>query len=704
MPTDVFTFAAAETTMRYRQPFTTEGLNQKLFGVQAPGNYRGFILGVDGGAGDRTLNIEADPITLDNLAVVNTSNGYSLTLRHAGDVLVDLSSYASVTVVVTVRGTYSLGATTASLVRVFTLAEYDALSAASRLELVVLGTVVVPASGVIAAASIKNDRRSSAFLAISPEVQPWTQIVQNGYFELSVESDPHPDDPDHQTATGWNFGSDDASVDATLETTAPFKGSKALELNGNTVGTPTTAITVTQYWKVPTRPGKRVRVIASYDVLGTVTAGAAVFRIAVLTLDAAPAVTYHDVVTTAAHTAVTATTGGYVTVDAFITIPAGAEYVGGVSITLVGTAATYSVSPTVRVDDVRVYVEPEDAKDPNELLASYGGVLSASALELFDLSDGPAGPGIVRVRTQLESWLAGGSHKSVKFDRAVKDQTADEQIVLSPYGIKLGQDRALDATTSDLDDHPLVQLRGRTAATFTLLMEFGRGSTAGLTRIYQGVSGDLVVTSNARWDPSATNWVRDGGTVSTRFSLGNVGGAPTLGTVNILMTAAASPFVDSAWFDNNFSVSAAASGGMAANVNGAGYFQLSGTHGITFAGPGVPATPPVSSMRDVQGIKAIGHISGSGGATPTINWSYGLASVATSSGDLVLTFARAFESSDEFVVVCLPDGANFHFHQVLLQGSTTTVNIRTRISSTGAAVDWAAFTPLNCHFIAIGPQ
>ena len=146
MPIDQFTFTADETTMRFKQPFATEGLNKKLAVATPPGIYRGFRLRHDVTAGkDRVVEVVADPTDSDHVAVYQTTTGFSLTIRRTGgDFDLDLSDYTSQRVFITIFASYALGATTAAVFRTYTEAEFDA--AAEKDELLVLGAVDVPAS------------------------------------------------------------------------------------------------------------------------------------------------------------------------------------------------------------------------------------------------------------------------------------------------------------------------------------------------------------------------------------------------------------------------------------------------------------------------------------------------------------------------------------------------------------------------------
>ena len=264
MPTDVVTFAASETAMRFREPYTTDGLNRKFFGVVPPGVYRGFRLEVDAGLGDRTVNVAADPETNDHLAVVATSTGYGLTLRKTGgDFLIDLSSYSSTTVIIALYSSYAVGATTSSVIRVFTQAEFTALSSAARDEIVAIGTVVVPVSGTIAATSISGANRDMTWMRTSPEADAWTPMVLNPDFEDQASATitaaaggtsasktvfdsrvPWWTFNIQTTAThGYTFG---------VDTTAPFRNTRHLRLQATSIVSP---YTVTGFLLYPkTRP------------------------------------------------------------------------------------------------------------------------------------------------------------------------------------------------------------------------------------------------------------------------------------------------------------------------------------------------------------------------------------------------------------------------------------------------------------------
>jgi hypothetical protein len=164
MATDVQPITGNAIHSKWKEQFASSSLNKRPVGVVAPGIYRGLILEVDPLAGDRTIVVGADPTNGDHVAVYETSDGFSVNYRDAssGDITLDLSSFTSVTVVVAIFIEYEVGVETSGTYRVFSVAEYDALPVDERGELVVLGTVVVPAGGAIAGGSITLDRRTLA--------------------------------------------------------------------------------------------------------------------------------------------------------------------------------------------------------------------------------------------------------------------------------------------------------------------------------------------------------------------------------------------------------------------------------------------------------------------------------------------------------------------------------------------------------------
>lgn len=175
--------------MRFREPYVSEGLNQKMAIVSPPGVYRGFRLATNATANWVSIQSSSDG---DSVAAYQTDTRYSVTLTRVGNFNVDLTSLVDVvdvTVVIALYTTYVVGATTAATVRAYTIDPVDELTGAPEEgELVVLGTVVIPANSVAAipAANITESRRTMAWQNKAGEAEEWHSVLKNGNFEYGA--------------------------------------------------------------------------------------------------------------------------------------------------------------------------------------------------------------------------------------------------------------------------------------------------------------------------------------------------------------------------------------------------------------------------------------------------------------------------------------------------------------------------------------
>lgn len=183
MPTVEWTFSGAEEVkMKWKEPYVTEGLNRKAM-LNPQGIYRGFVLNTDPGAGERTIEVSADPVFSDHLAaLLDTSGDYSLTIRKTGGAfLLDLSSYTSEFVMVVLQAAYSVGSDTEVVIKTYTEPELGLLPSAY----IGLGTVNVPASGAVAADSINRSLGglAQAWTSRSPGACEWYPVIKNPEFD-----------------------------------------------------------------------------------------------------------------------------------------------------------------------------------------------------------------------------------------------------------------------------------------------------------------------------------------------------------------------------------------------------------------------------------------------------------------------------------------------------------------------------------------
>jgi hypothetical protein len=185
MTTDVINFVtdgSSTVRMRWREPYVTEGINRKFLGSVPRGIYRGFRLTTDAAA--MTAKVLSDSTDSDHLAVYESTSGYSTTVRRTGgDFTVSLAAYPSTVVYLAIYTVYSTATTTASVLRIYTEAEY--LVAGEKPDLVVLGRVSVPAAGVIADTSITTVDRVEPWREVAPGAVNWVPLVRGGRMDCN---------------------------------------------------------------------------------------------------------------------------------------------------------------------------------------------------------------------------------------------------------------------------------------------------------------------------------------------------------------------------------------------------------------------------------------------------------------------------------------------------------------------------------------
>jgi len=354
--TDVTTFLSTETAVRYREPYASDALNRRAAVVTPWGVHRGFKLGVDSGVGDRTVNVEADSVTNDHVAVYQSATGHSLVVRRTtGDFLIDLSGYASVTVYVTVYVSYSLGATTSATIRVYTEAEFAVAPEAS--EAVVLGKVTVPASGAIAATAIWGHERRMAWMSRTSEQVAWVPLLRNsdfGWLNETVGGDNNQFGAlfweKRKTSLfdtfAWIVSSTDPSV-GTYHIAADY-------------GSGTSSGYLRQYLGVPVTPGQRLRVRFSKRVVLAAVTGTCQLEIQ-CTDD-----TGTDIALTAATTIsidISATDSAYETFDEIREIPANATHLASVGVSVTGVSFG-AAGEAIRLDDIQAWLEASALSTP----------------------------------------------------------------------------------------------------------------------------------------------------------------------------------------------------------------------------------------------------------------------------------------------------------------------------------------------------
>jgi len=503
MPTTLTSFADAEIRMRYREPFLTEGLDYKLAVNTPPGVYRGFRLVPNGSA--LTVGVASDINFSDHSAVYQDALGHSLTIRRTGgDFFLDLSAFINKTVVLAVYATYAVGSETTAEIRVYELIPSDEFSvAAERPQLVVLGTVVVPGSGIIPDANITMDRRTSAWMATAPEATFWHPVIQNGSFEWAHNLQSY-----RHAAANWELVTTSGGVWRPSDSFAGHSGSKALQLN--VTAAPVTASAI-QHVGLPVLSGQLVRVNAWVRSLAAPTVAANI-SIVLNWADVTGAVTSSSSVVLVV---VGATDGSYRLVDSVVTIPPSVDVL--MSVEIKANAQNYATTGVVLlVDDVQVFVEtaPPSTR-PNDLRA---GTPRVASLVYEDFSN-PA---------SLFSQIAGlsvfdkttpASEGTLVFERKDQDYTGGK---LPPAAAFYGRLVSLGLKLlGSAADARKARLSTPYHTTFDATLIWESTPTPGTTpsvRLYVSLSGLLLLTINASYD--GTNWNKDSaGSLATLFMM-----------------------------------------------------------------------------------------------------------------------------------------------------------------------------------------
>jgi hypothetical protein len=490
MSTNIATFADAEFSMRYKEPFITGGLNKK-FAAMPRGVYRGFVLEKDTGGGDRTLNIASDSDAADHVMIYQTETGYSLTIRRtSGDFLVDLSFYESETIVLAVYAVYDVGADTTVVLRSYTESEYE--SAAEKDELVVLGKIDVPASGYpITTSLIHNDGRTMAWLNRAAEANAWAPLLANTGFEWADAVGT----PYERSAYPWRAQVTSGTATLGPSQTGAHSGDKCMELEAG--GVAAVGFSLTQFVWVKASEGKRYRVRFYKRALQSAGAGTLTFQPTYVDKDG------NGVVGTAESLGVTAD-ADYVEFDKIITIPSGSNIVGIQSFSILGSGLTFSVGVAIRFDDFQAWLETASLEMYPFRDAWVEKILSSLLImdaddEFSDLGRQPlVQHANNRLKISRADELSGASYTPVGLEILGQLYNLGASLIGS----------SAQARTSRIYSPPAPDA----VSEYTLLWEVpGNAAVSSPVRIYasQGASNDggIYITVNAEWNGS--QWQRD---------------------------------------------------------------------------------------------------------------------------------------------------------------------------------------------------
>lgn len=480
-------------SLRWKQPYVSEGLNRKIAGILPRGIYRGLDLSTNGT--DLTVSIVPDDVYGDHLAISESSDGFALTFRDmdSGTIDLDLSDpgLLSETVIVALLVEYAVGTDTTATFIAYTLAEYEALTDAERFGLVVLGTVDVPASGTIPAGDITPERRTVAWENSSVGTRSWSPVLRNGDFELGYDG---LGGLNAENAIPFWENTSEADGNWAISSTTPNAGSLGLLLTcSNSASAITTSMV--QPLRIPITAGQLVKLEIFVKALKVATGGTLSLK-----------VNYYDGITETSTSqsldiSLGSTDSSYRQLGVLLAAPSGYSHLESVSI--VTTALTFGTTgAAVRIDDVQAWVEtPGIGTAPGD--AAVLRQVHAKKYVIEDTDDTP-----IYIGTSPLLRSANGEDVVVDSVLGVFKPNLDLQGSLK----NLGSDRiASEADAIVARVTAPVSVASNTQ--YTLMWESVPVGGKGV-RWYCGTHGassnsnnGMVVTVNAQWD--GTNWTKD---------------------------------------------------------------------------------------------------------------------------------------------------------------------------------------------------
>ena len=360
--------------MKWRELYVSEGLNRKVVPSQPPGIYQGLRIVENTGA-TRQVELAPDADTGYHTAVYQSTTGYSMTYWSPGGVsiILDLSdaNLNSQETIIGLEMDYTIGVDTEAYWMAFPIADWNALPSARRNEIIVLGTVQVPAGASnIVTADISYNRATYAWRGLSRGNIPWSPVLRNGGFEQGADGS--------TDAWYWDVTETAGTGTGTAQVTASttHSGLHALRFSSVTSGSMT--LNVRQNVHIPVVAGQLLMIRFYKKVTTTSTPGPSVDLYFGSEDGSTGTITQIPI-------DVSATDGSYVESLTIIEVPANTSSLKWVEIDV---ATTYASAPAtgLHIDDVQVWVETQG--DNNDLQHNVSGDLEVSGrLGLHDPDD-----------------------------------------------------------------------------------------------------------------------------------------------------------------------------------------------------------------------------------------------------------------------------------------------------------------------------
>ena len=523
----ITTLSAGASSVNWRAPFLTASLNTHMAVNTPPGVYRGLNVRADSGTALGVI-LYADSAHTDHYLFYQ-SGSYGLGVWITGsNISLDLTPYAGMTIALAVYVTYVPGATTTAQIRAYQLSPSDELAAAAeRSELVILGTVVVPASGIIPSSNVTAARRTSAWASVAAEAAPWASLLRNGGFEWR-----------DATASRWSINSWEDDGGASWGAGTAHTGSRGLGLIGT--GAPQTGL-LSQYLFVPVFQdayplGPRFLVSFWVKVAQVSTAGSLAFVLEFADLNNTNPATVTVPIATGS------TDSDWRKVETIVSAPSSARFLrrAGFKATGINFGAS---SLGVSLDDVQLFADRDGALAPSWEQERQMGPLRVSPLVFGDPAASFSASTTADVALYLDSSLYGGDAALVGGYRAAAGQS------YAPVFKWTGRTEFGAGLLGNINTaaKPRISMgASATGGVLTLIQEVQVvGGVA--VRWYSDPSGSLIETWNCLWhlggDPGGP-WSKD---VAGQLAWKKVYSA---GAAVTLATKAAN--VDTGWDDSGW--------------------------------------------------------------------------------------------------------------------------------------------------------
>jgi len=553
MPVTLSQFTNSEIDVRYKEEFLSGSMNTKVGGGIIPtGIHSGFYLTTSGVA----LSVTVDPSSDTQNIAMTPSGDFVVTLRRTGSQAVDLSSKVSTTVAICLYANYAIGGTTAGEIRAYETSPTDELTVAPEFDdLVILGEVVVPASGVIAGSSITANRRTPAAEFVLPGQKPLTSLVQNPAFTFGDLGSAY-----SLNTPPWEWQATsptDTRLRCSNSNVSPVAGTDRYQAVEVLSASTPASLSLYQDLSYPivlggssTKGEQFIRVRALIGVNAAAAGGTA--QITVQTMDNNGNSTF-DAMTLS----VDLSSPGLLSINEVVEVASSAEvYLSRIGIDFVGVSwgttgeqvDIYYLQAQI-VDYEYTGITDKDLKDFRIFQTIMGGRMALFDRNELDGTSFTSTPSVTpAVLLQLLSRGTANSNpllKLLRLDRTDEDNTNG--------GVSLEMRGHIEHlheadVNNGLRDTPAIQSVFAAADSYTLFWEsqssLGPGVSHPSLRLYSSHSGEMWFTSNAYFEPTGALWHKDTGAESTAFVITNTEGVKVLKETSVVLSTT---WLSTAW-------------------------------------------------------------------------------------------------------------------------------------------------------------